>query len=73
MEVLLLCSKQEIGFQGHDESAASLNKGNFLAKHNKVIEDRLKNAKYTSHMNHHINYGHTESAKINLMANYQNF
>jgi hypothetical protein len=57
-EVLLLCSKQEIAFRGHNESSSSLNKGNFLeilnviAKHDKVIEDKLlhgpQNAKYTS-------------------------
>ena len=28
-EVLLLCSKQEIAFRGHDESSESHNKGNF--------------------------------------------
>ena len=59
-EILLLCSKQEISFRGHDESENSLNKGNFLeilgllAKHDPIVDDRLlhgpKNAKYTSHM-----------------------
>ncbi len=59
-EVLLLCSKQEISFRGHDESDSSLNKGNLLeilgvlAKHDPIIEDRLfhgpRNAKYTSNM-----------------------
>ena len=58
-EVLLLCSKQEISFRGHNESVDSKNKGNFmqilglLGKHDKVVEDRLfygpRNAKYTSH------------------------
>lgn len=58
IEVLLLCSKQEISFRGHVEGENSLNKGNFreilelVASHDPVIEDRLlhgpKNAKYTS-------------------------
>ena len=58
IEVLLLCSKQEIAFCGHDESDTSLNKGNFkeilshVASHDPVVEERLshgpQNAKYTS-------------------------
>ena len=58
IEVLLLCSKQEITFRGHDESDTSLNKGNFkeilnlVASHDLVVEERLshgpQNAKYTS-------------------------
>ena len=58
IEVLLLCSKQEIAFRGHDESDISLNKGNFkeilslVASHDPVVEERLshgpQNAKYTS-------------------------
>ena len=59
-EILLLCSKQEISFRGHDERESSLNKGNFLeildlvAKHDPIVKERLshgpRNAKYTSHM-----------------------
>ena len=58
IEVLLLYSKQEIAFCGHDESDTSLNKGNFkeilslVASHDPVVEERLshgpQNAKYTS-------------------------
>ena len=57
-EVLLLCSKQEIAFRGHDESSESHNKGNFkeilslVAKHDPVVAERLfhgpRNAVYTS-------------------------
>ncbi|XP_011403267.1 PREDICTED: zinc finger MYM-type protein 1-like [Amphimedon queenslandica] len=59
-EILLLCSKQEISFRGHDETESSLNKGNFLeilnllSKHDPAVNERLshgpRNAKYTSHM-----------------------
>ena len=59
-EILLLCSKKEISFRGHDERESSLNKGNFLeildlvAKHDPIVKERLshgpRNAKYTSHM-----------------------
>jgi hypothetical protein len=69
-DVLLLCSKQEIAFHGHDESSSSLSKGNFLeilnlvAKHDKVIEDKLlngpRNAKYTYHTIQNI---------VSIMAN----
>ena len=58
IEVLLLCSKQEIALRGHDECDTSLNKGNFreilnhVASHDFVVEERLshgpRNAKYTS-------------------------
>ena len=57
-EVLLLCSKQEMAFRGHDESIESHNKGNFkeilslVAKHDPVVAERLfhgpRNAVYTS-------------------------
>ena len=30
IEVILLCSQQEIGLRGHNESEDSLNRGNFL-------------------------------------------
>ena len=58
LEVLLLCSQQEIALRGHDESEKSLNRGNFLeilkliASHDEIIKDRLtcgpRNAMYTS-------------------------
>ena len=58
IEVLILCSKQEIAFRGHDEGETSLNRGNFreilglVASHDCVVEERLshgpRNAKYTS-------------------------
>lgn len=58
IEVLLLCSKQEIALRGHDESDTSLNKGNFreilevIARHDSVVKDRLnhgpRNAMYSS-------------------------
>ena len=58
LEVLLLCSQQEIALRGHDESMKSPNRGNFLeilkliASHDEVVRDRLtcgpKNAMYTS-------------------------
>lgn len=57
-EILLLCSKQDLAFRGHDESANSLNKGNFnkiwslVAKHDPIVKDKLahnlRNATYTS-------------------------
>ena len=57
-EVLLLCSQQEIVLRGHNESAKSMNRGNFLeiltllASHDQVIKDRItsgpRNATYTS-------------------------
>ena len=57
-EVILLCSQQEIGLRGHNESEDSLNRGNFLeilklvALHDKTVQDRLqqgpKNSMYTS-------------------------
>lgn len=58
VEVLLLCSRQEISIRGHRESSESTNRGNFkeilalVAKHDPVIEQKLaygpKNAMYTS-------------------------
>ena len=58
LEVLLLCSQQEIALRGHDESEKSLNRGNFIeilkliASHDEIIKDRLtcgpRNAMYTS-------------------------
>ena len=58
LEVLLLCSKQEISIRGHKESNNSMNRGNFLeilslvAKHDPIVQHRLsdgpKNALYTS-------------------------
>ena len=57
-EVLLLCSRQEIGLRGHREGSDSLNRGNFLeilylvAQHDPLVQRRLNhgpmNAKYTS-------------------------
>ena len=57
-EILLLCSRQEIGIRGHRESSESMNRGNFLellhlvAKHDSVVQQRFsnspKNAIYTS-------------------------
>ncbi len=57
-EVILLCSQQEIGLRGHNESERSLNRGNFMeilqlvALHDKSVQDRLrqgpKNGMYTS-------------------------
>uniref|UniRef100_A0A671TYV4 TTF-type domain-containing protein n=1 Tax=Sparus aurata TaxID=8175 RepID=A0A671TYV4_SPAAU len=56
-EVLLLTATQNIAQRGHDESADSNNKGNFMAiletvaHHDKAVEKRLTsihNAKYTS-------------------------
>ena len=56
-DVIRLCCRQKIGLRGHDESPKSSNRGNFLdlvARHDQVIDDKLrngpKNAKYTSHM-----------------------
>ena len=58
LEVLLVCSQQEIALRGHDESMKSLNRGNFLeifkliANHDEIIKERLtcgpRNAIYTS-------------------------
>ena len=58
LEVLLLCSQQEIALRGHDESVKSPNRGNFLeilkliASHDEVVKERLtcgpRNAMYTS-------------------------
>ena len=58
IEVLLLCSKQEISMRGIKESNNSVNRGNLLeilsliAKHDPVVKQRLsdgpKNALYTS-------------------------
>ena len=58
IEVLLLCSKQEIALRGHRESSESLNRGNFLeilgviARHDKIVLDKMtngpRNACYTS-------------------------
>ena len=58
LEVLLLCSKQEISIRGHKESSNSMNRGNFLeilsliAKHDPIVQHRLRdgpnNALYTS-------------------------
>lgn len=58
LEVLLLCSQQEIALRGHDESVKSLNRGNFIeilkliSIHDEVVKDRIlcgpKNAVYTS-------------------------
>ena len=46
-EILLLCSKQDLAFRGHDESANSCNKGNFKeiltleAKHDPIVKDKI--------------------------------
>ena len=58
LEVLLVCSQQEIALRGHDESMKSLNRGSFLeilkfiASHDEVVKVKLmcgpKNAIYTS-------------------------
>ena len=58
LEVLLVCSQQEIALRGHDESMKSLSRGNFLeilkliASHDEVVNERLtcgpRNAIYTS-------------------------
>lgn len=58
LQVLLVCSQQEIALRGHDESATSTNRGNFreilnlIASHDKVVSDRLtsgpRNAIYTT-------------------------
>ena len=70
-EVLLLCSRQEISFWGHEDSRESLNKGNFkeilslVAKHYPVVANILfngpKNALYTSPK--------IQNNIINIMAN----
>ncbi|KAI6651115.1 Zinc finger MYM-type protein 1-like [Oopsacas minuta] len=47
-EVILLCSRLEIAFRGHDESENSLNKGNFfevlqvIGNHDPIIQHRLE-------------------------------
>ena len=58
IEILLLCSQQEIALRGHRESELSANRGNFLeilklvAAHDQIVYHRLndgpKNAAYTS-------------------------
>lgn len=58
LQVLLVCSQQEIALRGHDESVKSRNRGNFLeilkliASHDDIVKDRLvcrpRNAVYTS-------------------------
>ena len=55
LEVLLLCTQQEIAFRGHDELEKSLNSLEILkliASHDEIIKDRLtcgpRNAMYTS-------------------------
>ena len=58
LQILLVCSQQEIALRGHDESMKSTNKGNFLeilnlvASHDEIVKDRLvcgpRNAIYTS-------------------------
>ena len=57
-EILLFCSRQEIGIRGHREDKSSVNRGNFLelldlvAKHDTVIQQKItntpQNATYTS-------------------------
>ena len=57
-EILLFCSRQEIGIRGHREDKSSRNRGNFLelldlvAKHDTVIQQKItntpQNAKYIS-------------------------
>ena len=47
LEVLMVCSQQEIALRGHDESMKSLNKGNFLeilkliSSHDEIIKERF--------------------------------
>ena len=47
LEVLLVCSQQQIVLQGHRESVNSLNRGNFLeifklvASYDEVVSERL--------------------------------
>ena len=47
VEVLLLCSQQEIALRGHRESSDSLNTGNFLeilgvvARHDEIVLDKM--------------------------------
>ena len=47
LEVLLVCSQQEIALRGHRESVNSLNRGNFLeifkfvASHDEVVSERI--------------------------------
>jgi hypothetical protein len=71
IEVLLLCSKQELAFRGHDESENSSNRGNLMeilslvAQHDPVVSERLshgpRNAKYTcaTIQNNILYYGHS--------------
>ena len=69
-EVLLLHSRQEISFRGHDESSESLNKGkikeilSLVAKHDPVVAEIFfhgpRNALHTSKIQNDI---------INIMAN----
>ena len=57
-EILLFCSRQEIGIRGHREDKSSRNRGNFLelldlvAKHDTIIQQKItntpQNATYTS-------------------------
>ena len=47
LEVLLVCSQQEIAIRGHDESMKSLNRGNFreimelVASHDEIVKVKL--------------------------------
>ena len=49
-EILLFCSRQEIGIRGHREDKSSMNRGNFLelvdlvAKHDTVVQQKIANA-----------------------------
>ena len=57
-EILLFCSRQEIGIRGHREDKSSMNRGNILelldlvAKHDTIIQHKItntpQNATYTS-------------------------
>jgi len=58
LEVLLVCSYQEIALRGHDESKNSSNRGNFIeilkliSSHDEIVKEKLtsgpRNAVYTS-------------------------
>ena len=58
LEVLLVCSHQEIALRGHDESKNSSNRGNFIeilkliSSHDAIVKEKLtsgpRNAVYTS-------------------------
>lgn len=71
VEIILLCSQQELSFRGHDESSKSLNKGNFkellslVASHDPIVAEKLqqgpRNALYTSPK--------IQNTIINIMAN----